>query len=798
MPDIELNTPLRGAIVVTSKDASGRATCAGRAAALCATALAMLAGRAAAAEPAALATGAGASEAITASEVIVTARHRAETAQSVPATVSVIGGDFISKTDTNNIPQLMKYLPSVQFSFFNPRNSSINIRGLGNATGVASDGIEPGVGLYVDQVYYSRPATATFDLADIDQVEVLEGPQGTLFGKNTTAGVVNIRTAAPTFTPEAKLELSGGDYGYYAAKGAVSGPLIGDVLAGRLSISTSRRDGLVTNAFTGDKVNGYRNLTARGQLLYTPTSYLKVRFIADYSRQNANCCFQVLSGIVTPPNGKNFVSYAEHFGYTPVVDPFAREAVANSTIYANQETGGASATVDWSLPKVTLTSITAWRFWNWWPSNDVDNSPLSIMTQANLIDHESQFTQELRVASAGNNRVDYVAGLYLFHEQIRGIGQQRYGDAASYFLLNPALPSAILDGYGLFSDAGNNTWSYAAYGQATWHITPRWSLTGGLRYTYDHKTGRFDQIVGGGAPLTGALASFAALRTAVAAPASYKARLDQGKPSGTVNLSFQATDDILTYVTYAHGSRSGGINLVQLPPGATATVAPESIDSFELGAKTRLLDNRVTLNAALFYERDRNYQGTVTVPGTVQIYLANIPKVESKGAEVTFRAEPNRNFSLYASGIYDSATYVSFPNAPCGLESLGGGNCNLSGRPLLGVPLWSVSSGAEYRQPFTLGSREVEAYVALDDSFRSSIYATGTVSIYTRLPSLNLLDARLGLRAVDGRWDAFVWGKNVLDKEYFTSTGPGLGNTGSIYGTLGDPATFGVTLRARY
>jgi iron complex outermembrane receptor protein len=172
--------------------------------------------------------------------------------------------------------------------------------------------------------------------------------------------------------------------------------------------------------------------------------------------------------------------------------------------------------------------------------------------------------------------------------------------------------------------------------------------------------------------------------------------------------------------------------------------------------------------------------------------------VDSKGAQVSLQAEPNRYLSLYASGVYDDARYVYFPNAPCGLENVLSASCDMSGRPLLGVPLWSVSAGGEARYPLTLGAREVEAYVGLDNSFRSSLYSTSTDSIYTRLPSLNLLDARIGIRAADGRWDAFVWGKNITDKKYFLSVGPGLGNTGSIYAALGDPATWGVTLRGRY
>ncbi|CAN7228553.1 TonB-dependent receptor [Phenylobacterium sp. LjRoot219] len=731
-------------------------------------------------------------------EIVVTARHRVESAQSAPLAVSVVGGDFIAQTNTNNFAQLVKFVPSVQFTAFNPRNSSINIRGLGNATGVASDGTEPGVGFYVDQVYFNRPAQATFDLVDVERVEVLKGPQGVLFGKNTTAGAISITTASPTFTPQAVGEVSGGSYGYFVAKGAVSGPLVGDVLAGRLSLSTSRRDGLATNDFDGDKVNGYRNFSARGQLLYQPNEELKVRFIGDYSRQTANCCYQVLAGIVTPPNGKNYRSIAQAFGYTPVVDPYERHANANNTVSAQQESGGVSLQADWAQPKYVLSSITAWRFWNWWPRNDVDYSPLSVMTKADQVNHQNQFTQEFRIASAGENKLDYVAGLYFYREQIKGYSTQRYGDAASYLLFGPSVPAVVANGYGLDTTSSADTTSYAAYGQATLHLTDQWRLTGGLRYTQDNKKGRFDQTVGGGAPLTGPLAPLAALRAALAVPVSYKAKTDDSDVSGQLNLAYQATDDILAYGNLARGYRSGGINLSQLPAGASATIDPETVDSAEIGLKTRFLDRRVTLNVAAYYQRDKDYQGTMVVTGTTKTYLANIPKVEVKGVEVDLRAEPNRHLSFYASAAYNDANYKSYPDAPCGLENILSTSCDLSGRPLAGVPLWSVSAGAEFRQPLTLGAREVEAYAAVDDSFRSSIYSNTTDSIYSRLPSLNLVDARLGVRAADGGWDAYVWGRNILDKKYFTARAPGLGNTGAIYAALGDPATWGVTLRARY
>ena len=731
-------------------------------------------------------------------EVVVTARHRTETAQNVPAALSVVGGDFIAKTNTTNITQLVRYIPSVQFTALNPRNSSINIRGLGNASGVASDGLDPGVGFYVDQVYYNRPATTTFDLVDIDQVEVLRGPQGTLYGKNTTAGAISITTASPTFTPEAKGEISGGSYGYFVAKGSVSGPLVDGLLAGRLSVASSRIDGLVTNDFDNNKVNGSRNITVRSQLLYTPSQDLKVRVIGDYSRQVTNCCYNVLAGIVTPPNGKNFLTAVGHFGYAPTVDPFDRHADSNSPAFARQETGGVSIQADYSLPGAVLSSITAWRFWNWAPGNDVDSTPLSVFNRADTTDNQNQVSQEFRIASTGVRKLDYVAGLYYFREQVKGHAILTYGDAASYLLAGPAVPALAANGYGSNAYSSNNSTSYAAYGQATWHLTSQWSLTGGLRYTHDDKKGNFLQLVGGGVPLTGALAPLQALRTALAAPAAYNAKLDDGKLSGQAGVSYQATENVLAYANLARGYRSGGINLVQLPPGATPTIQPESIDSAELGVKTRLFDRRLTLNVAAFYERDKNYQGTALITGTTKTYLTNIPRVESKGVEVDIQAQPTTQLSLYASATYDDAAYKSFPDSPCGLENILQTSCDLSGSPLTGVPRWAASFGGEFRQPFTLGSREVEAYVAADDSFRSSIFSNSTNTVYSRLPNLNLVDARLGVRAADGRWDAFVWGKNILDKEYFTQASPGLGNLGSIYASLGDPATWGVTLRGRY
>ncbi|HYW15645.1 MAG TPA: TonB-dependent receptor, partial [Allosphingosinicella sp.] len=283
-------------------------------------------------------------------DIVVTARRRDEQLQDVPLAISVLGGAQLDATGSVNVGRLQQIQPSVQFFSSNPRNSAANIRGLGAPFGLTNDGIEQGVGIYIDEVYYSRIAVATFDFLDVERIEVLRGPQGTLYGKNTTAGAINIVTRAPTFEPEARLELSLGNLDYVAAKASISGPIVEDKLAIRLAASKSRRRGTIFNVTSDRWVNEQDNLGLRGQLLWRASNALDVTLAADYNRQNPECCAQIYvrTGATQRPLSRQYAALAAAFNYSPPsTDPFDRLTDLDTPLDAFQELGGVALRAKW-------------------------------------------------------------------------------------------------------------------------------------------------------------------------------------------------------------------------------------------------------------------------------------------------------------------------------------------------------------------------------------------------------------------------------------------------------------------
>lgn len=748
-------------------------------------------------------------------EIIITARRRNEKIQDVPVAANSYGGEQLAATRTYNLRDLQALSPSLVVTVTNPRNTSINIRGLGNNVSVYNDGLEPAVGVYMDQVYLARPGQAVFDLADIERIEVLRGPQGTLFGKNTSAGAVVVTTKSPTFDPEFGGDVTYGNYDFRQLHAYASGALIDDVLAARLYVSKTDRDGYVTNRYDGSKTQDYHDFGLRGQLLFTPTENFKLRVIGDYGFQKSQTAAAVLTGVIRNyDNGVNFANNyndrATRLGLeTVTAAPGDRIVDVDGNPRYKMRQGGVSAIADLALSGHSLTSVTSWRRWDWYPHNDGDSTRLDAGTDFHQSNNQQQFSQELRIASEGERKVDYIAGLYYLWQSIKAEALNAYGqDAAAWFLapsVDPVVGAAALNNYTIISHSKPVTNSYAAFGQTIWHITPTIDLTTGLRYTYETKSGWFDQEASGAdlGGLTAAQQTAAlAIRARYGAANYYEAHTKEGRLSGQATLSWKVTPDALLYTTHGRGNKFGGLNLANItttgPYAADPVIKPETINSYEVGLKTSWWANKLTANLAGFWTDVSDYQTTIVDVDRNNIsFFTNVGKVRTRGIEADLRAAPAPWLSLYGSGTYTDAKYVSYPNAPCPIETNGQTLCNLSGDRLPGVSKWAFSAGGEAKAGVgkALGE-EVEVYAGADYSYRSSFYTTASLSRYSLIPGYSLLNARIGVRALDGSVDVQLWGRNLFDKNYYQSLSAG--NTGAITGTLGDPRTYGVTLRTRF
>ena len=768
-------------------------------------------------------------------DIVVTARRRAETVQTVPIAMSVIGGTALAETGAYNVSRLTQLQPTLQFYSTNPRNSAANIRGLGAPFGLTNDGIEQGVGIYVDQVYYSRIASATFDFTDTERIEVLRGPQGTLYGKNTTAGAINIYTRKPSFTPEARIELTTGNYQFVQAKASVSGPLVPDKLAIRLSAAVTERDGTIHNVATGKNLNAQDNKSVRGQLYWKPTETLDLALSGDYGQQNPDCCVQYYArtGATQRPLTRQYAALAAAQGYVvPSTDSFDRVTDVDTPLRAKQELGGASLLANWDLGAATITSVSAWRFWHWDPSNDRDFIGLPITTVSANPSQQTQYSQELRIASNGTHTVDYVLGAFYFYQTIDTQGLQVQGPAASAFLLNPTSANsknpAVLNGLTSRNTIGFTNTSAALFGKLTWHVTDRLQIAPGLRLNYDKKDGDYVSTVttGAGAALNCSVAAQGAStvvrdQCGVLAPQSYQPSFDNWNLSGDITAAYTVTSDVHAYATYARSYKSGGINLSGLPLDATntpilnaATVKPEKVNHFELGLKTQLLDRRLTLNLAGFWTEISDYQATVTNGqlGVLRGYLANAGKVRTRGLEFDSAFRPSSRFSVYANGAYTDAKYVKFVDAPCPPELSGGttatatnpatpagtgtvspANCDISGQRLPGVSKWAFSYGAEYDLPARIAGLDGQVYLGYDGSYRSTFSSNPSRSAYTDINGYALSNFRLGFKAKDS-WNVFGWVRNAFDRNYYEVLALQSGSTGLVVGQPGDPRTYGLTV----
>jgi iron complex outermembrane receptor protein len=728
----------------------------------------------------------------TVDELLVTARRQSERAQDVPIPLSVISGDNLERTGAYTLADVQNQVPSLVAYNSNPRNSSVGIRGIGVSS--ASDGLDTSVGVYIDGVYLGRPGMALADLIDIDQFEVLRGPQGTLFGRNTSAGVLNITTRKPSFTFSGTAEASIGDYAYNQQRLSLTGPLIDGLLAARFTAFNTHRDGVLDNPKTGTKANSVGRSGARLQFLVTPTDKISIRLIGEYSIEDDTCCVsvlkQVLPGSIGATTQRTLATFAA-LGYVP--QGGNNFSLNNSPQNMKTDQKAFSAEVNWDLGWADLTSVTAWRYWHFDPLQDSDGTPLDII-QVNVAKTKDwQGSQEFRLASKPG-RFNWQAGAYFFRQKLKDhfILNQFGSDASAFYTtyLRTANPAAaavnIATGSQYIGDTRADTDSAAVFGQANYELTDKLTLTGGIRYTHDKRQGISDTSTIGTPYVTTSI------------PFHYDVEVKGGNTSWLASAAYKITPDALAYVSYSTGYKAAGLNLNSaVTAGSPLVLEPEDVKNWEAGLKLTLLDHRATLNLSAFRNDLSGLQANISPSNGARSYLANVGDVRSQGFELEGTFQPIQALLLSLNGSYNDAKYKSYPNAPCPVGVAA--PCDLSGKPLFQAPKWVANASAQYN--FDLG-QAARGYAGVQYTYRSGVFGSVDDSPFTWISSYSLVNARVGAKfGQDDRYDLSFWVNNAFDKRYFQNLGTASVVGAAVYGVsgqLGTPRTAGATLRATF
>jgi len=676
-------------------------------------------------------------------DIVVTAQKRSERLQEVPVAVSVISGDALAAQGKTSIEGAQYLVPTLNFlKSGTTLNQSIFLRGVGTST--FSIAGEPSVSTVVDGVVFARAGEAFGDLVDIEQLEVLRGPQGTLFGKNASAGVINITSKKPT-------EEFGGyaEAGYFSAaeyrlRGVINVPL-SDSVRTRLTGFYTNYAGNIRNVTTDSKVNGYEHYGARLQVDADPTSNLKLAFIADYHHNNDNCCAVV---VATPPI--NATTGAATTGLSSSVLPTPQgvntRQVAQNYVTSTRETGyGFSLQGDLDLGGLTLTSITSYRNYKNTEIRDGDWLPKAYIGYPQIQDFGPQtgntITQELRLTSPGHQLFDYVLGAYYSRAKSERIftrsDQACTAVGATPTTLTPC--SSSLANASTFptgtSDFGSVFDNLAFFGQGTLNVSSRFRLIGGLRYSIDklnvfelRKTtlagaginpnfdqGIYDEYtreVAAGTSAATALVNSQAASNGV----PFRTETSHNNLSGKAGAQFDISRDSTAYATYSRGYKGPAFNIFyNLTATGTNVIAPETSNAYEVGLKNTLLGGKLTLNLAAYYAKYHNFQANNPdlVAGVVVTRFTNAGNVSTRGGELDMTYRPIRDLSFSGGVAYTDAHVDQF------YLPVGGSVSSVvpDGTPLGYAPKWKGNLSGDYR--WRTGGK-VDVFFGAQGSYQSS------------------------------------------------------------------------------
>ena len=788
-----------------------------------------------------------ASAADTSGEIIVTATKRPQTLQDVPVSVAVTSQQTIERAQIRDLGDLQSVVPSLKVvEGTSVAETNFYVRGFGNGAG--NVGIEGSVGVFIDGVYRSRSAASLNDLPDVERIEVLRGPQSTLFGKNVSAGAINIVTRRPQFKPGGSAELTLGNYGQVIGKATMTGPL-SKTLALRVSGNVNGRDGTIRNLVTGTRLNDRNRYSVRGDLLWTPTAQLGVRIIADYNRINERCC-----GVVQLANGPatQFIGAPRPFGLGKLIGDPNRKFDRVTTLDVdptNTIVGkGISGQIDYDFGGAKLTSITAYRDQRNNSAQDVDFTGADI---ASRVDHTrtKTFTQEFRLASDGKGRFNWLVGAFYDHENLTTASTINFGrDIRAYvdalsggniqlfeYLQSLVTPSIIpgrtyfQPGVAIVAPFTLKQDSYSLFGQADYKVTDALTLTGGLAYLSDRKKSasnivlydRFSQLNLQNVPQlpflgipANAFGGLSALQffygnAPTHGPVNYPNANESGVLKGH-KLTYLARAQyklgrVNAYVSYSTGWKSGAFNLstdARAPTnGVGRTADPENVTLYEAGLKTNFRGGFV--NLAVFKQSIKGFQSNAYT-GT-GYSLVNAGKESVKGFEIDAAARPLPWLALTGALTYLDAKYNSFTRSPCvsfdtvqcpGFPAAGSPQFrDLSGQRPAGIPKWSASTSATISHAFDNG---LSAFVRGEYDYSSKVQLIETTPASISTYGVHNVNASLGIASEPIGAQILFWARNLSNTKTVTLSFPTVAQSGSYSGFLNEPRTYGVTLSKRF
>ena len=766
--------------------------------------------------------------------ITVTARHREENLQDVPLAISAISGKELNGQHLDRLPDYAAKIPNFSAFATNPRVATVNIRGLGG--NASNDGAEGGVGIIVDDVFFTHVGFSWLDFVDLESVEVARGPQGTLLGKNTTIGAVIVRTAKPSFDPSLNISATLGDHGRYQLRANATGP-INDKLAYRITFAGDTGGGWITNHFNGDKLLDNNRWSVRGQLLFKPADGITDRLIAEhYNFSEFNNHTSPVAdltsnyrtdGTVLSSRGVSWTNAVARLapGYTPSLTG-PQNANFDTLGRTRQRVTGVSNTLDVDLGFGKLTSVSAYR--NLWfrPQNDFDLTPYPAWDTGFNVDVD-QYSQELRIASRDKAKTEWQAGAYYLHEDLTSENYNRfYSGASAYFdILGTwgtanAPTAAALNGLTLSKPGHVKVDSGAIFGQITQHVTDRFSITGGLRVTRERK--KLDvqtNVLVGPTGLANASLSATdlAYRNTILSSAVLGGAFADTPVSDTrnfvswvVNPAYKVTDDVLLYLNVSGGAKSGATNTTATPAlfaAGKAIIAPEKSFDIEFGAKSSWFDKKLDVNLNFYRNDIKDYQAAQVDPNvaTLGSILGNVGKVRLQGVELESNLHITKTISLSGNVAYNDAKYRSYDNAPAPVEfqtylagvqgvAAKATTLSLTGYQVAGVPKWTANGTINFEHPI---AAKINLTGYLNENFRSSTQLINPRSLYGFQSAYGLTNAGLGLKADDGNWAVSLWVKNLFDKRFALGYGAPTAFTPLLY-YWGDHRTFGITANKKF